>query len=63
MRLALSVLAGVLAAAVPWALRFWRERRWGLPARITVDPDQPSAAALAEYLDRKSTRLNSSHGY
>ena len=49
MRLALSVFAGVLAAALPWALRLWREWRWGLPARITVDPDHPSADALAEY--------------
>lgn len=58
MRLALSVLAGVLAAALPWALRLWRERRWGLPARITVDPDHPSAAALAEYFATVARRLD-----
>ena len=50
MRLALSVLAGVFAAALPWALRLWRERRWGLPARITVAHGKPSADALAEDL-------------
>ena len=49
MRIALSVLAGVLAAVLPWALRLWRARRWGLPVRITVDPDNPSAVALADY--------------
>ena len=58
MRVALSVLAGVLAAALPWALRLWRERRWGLPARITVDPDHPSAAALAEYFATVARRLD-----
>ncbi len=58
MRVALSVLAGVLAAALPWALRLWRERRWGLPARITVDPDHPSADALAEYFATVARRLD-----
>ena len=58
MRLALSVLAGLLAAVVPWALRLWRARRWGLPARITVDPDAPSAAALAEYFATVARRLD-----
>ena len=58
MRIALSVLAGVFAAVVPWALRLWRERRWGLPVRITVDPDAPSAAALAEYFATVARRLD-----
>ena len=58
MRIALSVLAGVLAAVLPWALRLWRARRWGLPVRITVDPDQPSAAALAEYFATVARRLD-----
>ena len=58
MRLALSVLAGVFAAALPWALRLWRERRWGLSVRITVDPDAPSAAALAEYFATVAQRLD-----
>ena len=58
MRLALSVLAGVLAVALPWALRLWREWRWGLPARITVDPVNPSADALAEYFATVARRLD-----
>ena len=58
MRLALSVLAGVLAAALPWALRLWRAWRWGLPVRITVDPDNPSADALAEYFATVARRLD-----
>lgn len=58
MRIALSVLAGIFAIALPWALRFWRERRWGLPARITVDPNAPSVAALAEYFATVARRLD-----
>lgn len=58
MRLALSALAGVLAAVLPWALRLWREWRWGLPVRITVDPDHPSADALAEYFATVARRLD-----
>ena len=58
MRIALSVLVGIFAIALPWALRFWRARRWGLPARITVDPDAPSAAALAEYFATVARRLD-----
>ena len=58
MRVALSVLAGILAAALPWVLRLWRERRWGLSARITVDPDHPSADALAEYFATVARRLD-----
>ena len=58
MRLALTVLAGALAAALPWALLLWRARRWGLPARITVDPDAPSAAALADYFATVARRLD-----
>ena len=58
MRIALSVWVGVFATALPWALRFWRAWRWGLPARITVDPDAPSAAALAEYFATVARRLD-----
>ena len=58
MRIALSVLVGIFATALPWVLRFWRARRWGLPARITVDPDAPSAAALAEYFATVARRLD-----
>ena len=58
MRVALSLLVGVLAALVPWAMRVWRARRWGLPARITVDPDAPSASALAEYFATVARRLD-----
>ena len=62
MRLALSVLAGVLAAALPWALRLWRAWRWGLPVRITVDPDNPSADALADYFATVARRLDERPG-
>ena len=52
------MLVGMLAAALPWALRLWRERRWGLPVRITVDPENPSAAAIAEYFATVARRLD-----
>ena len=58
MRIALSVLAGVIAAVLPWTLRLWRARRWGLPVRIMVDPDNPSAAVLAEYFATVARRLD-----
>lgn len=57
-RIAVSVLVGMLAAALPWALRLWRERRWGLSVRITVDPENPSSAALAEYFAMVARRLD-----
>ena len=57
-RIAVSVLACVLAAALPWALRLWRELRWGLPVRITVDPDNPSAEVLADYFATVARRLD-----
>ena len=57
-RIAVSVLACMLAAALPWVLRLWRERRWGLPARITVDPDNPSAEALVDYFATVARRLD-----
>lgn len=58
MRIALSVIAALMAVALPWALRLLRMRRWGLPVRITVDPDNPSADALADYFASVARRLD-----
>ena len=35
MHLALSVAAGAAAFALPWAVRLWKAKRWGLPVKIT----------------------------
>jgi len=58
MRVVLSILAGVAAFALPWAVRMWRTRRWGLPVRITVDSDAPSADAIAGYFAAIARRLD-----
>ena len=58
MHVTLSIFAGVAAFALPWALRLWRMRRWGLPVRITVDPDAPSADALVGYFAAVARRLD-----
>jgi len=58
MRIALSVIAALMAVALPWAARLLRMRRWGMPVRITVDPDNPSADALADYFASVARRLD-----
>ena len=58
MHLAFSIFAGVAALSLPWAVRLWRTRRWGLPVRITVDPDAPSADAIAGYFAEVARRLD-----
>lgn len=44
--------------ALPFAVRWWRLRRWGLPVRIVVDPDDPRPAAIAGYLAEVACRLD-----
>ena len=58
MRVVLSIFAGVAALALPWVVRLWRTRRWGLPVRIKVDPDAPSADAIAGYFAAVARRLD-----
>ena len=58
MRVVLSIFAGVAALALPWVVRLWRTRRWGLPVRIRVDPDAPSADAIAGYFAAVARRLD-----
>ena len=58
MRVVLSIFAGAAAFALPWAVRLWRTRRWGLPVRIKVDPDAPSADAIAGYFAAVARRLD-----
>lgn len=58
MHLALSVAAGAAAFALPWAVRLWKAKRWGLPVKITVDPREPSAEAIAGYFAEVARRLD-----
>ena len=58
MRIVLSIFAGVAAFALPWMVRLWRTRRWGLPVLIKVDPDAPSADAIAGYFAAVARRLD-----
>ena len=58
MRIVLSIFAGVAAFALPWMVRLWRTRRWGLPVLIKVDPDAPSADVIAGYFAAVARRLD-----
>ncbi len=58
MRLAVSAALFAACFALPFAVRLWRLRRWGLPVRIVVDPDDPRPAAIAGYLAEVACRLD-----
>ena len=58
MRLAVGAALFVACFAVPFAVRWWRLRRWGLPVRIIVDPDDPTPSAIAAYLAEVACRLD-----
>ena len=58
MRMALNWLLFAAAAAIPLAWAWARRRRWGLPVRVTVDPDDPRPAAIAGYLAQIAQRLD-----
>ena len=57
-RLAVSLALFAACFALPLAVRLWRLRRWGLPVRIVVDPDDPRPAAIAGYLAEVAKRLD-----
>lgn len=46
------------AFCAPPALRWWRARRWGLPVRVAVDPEDPRPAAIGGYLAEIARRLD-----
>ena len=58
MRIALDIALFAACAALPLAVRWWRLRRWGLPVRIAVDPDDPAPKAIAGYLAEVACRLD-----
>ena len=58
MRAALDIALFAACFALPFAVRWWRLRRWGLPVRIVVDPDAPTPSAIAGYLAEVACRLD-----
>ncbi len=58
MHVAYAIIAGLASFALPWTVRLWRARRWGLPVRIKVDPDAPSAEDIAGYFATLAQRLD-----
>ena len=58
MRLAVSTVLFATCFALPFAVRWWRLLRWGLPVRIVADPDDPHPSAIAGYLAEVARRLD-----
>lgn len=58
MRTALTVFLFVVAALAPFVVAGWRRRRWGLPVRVWVDPDDPRPNDIAHYLAEIAQRLD-----
>ena len=58
MRAALDIALFAACLALPFAVRWWRLWRWGLPVSIVVDPDDPTPAAIAGYLAEVACRLD-----
>ena len=55
--LVVALLAGG-SFLVPWAICWIRQIRWGLPVRVTVDPDNPRPADICGYLAEVARRLD-----
>ncbi len=58
MRLALIVAFFLLSLLLPFLLKWWKMRRWGLPVRVVVDPDDPTPEAICGYLAEIARRLD-----
>lgn len=58
MRVALIAVLFLVPLLTPFVLLGWRVRRWGLPVRVTVDPDDPRPEAIGEYLVEIARRLD-----
>ena len=58
MRLALTASVFMLSVLLPWGVRLWRQRRWGLPVTLTIDPDDPRPADIAGYFAQIAQRLD-----
>ena len=62
MRTALTILVFLAALLAPLFVRWFRLRRWGLPVRVVVDPDDPRPEAVAGYLAEIARRLDERPG-
>lgn len=58
MRIALIATLFLVPFALPFLLLGLRLRRWGLPVRVKVDPDDPSPEAIGGYLAEIAQRLD-----
>lgn len=58
MRPGLIFAVFLLSVLAPVAVLWWRLRRWGLPVRVRVDPDEPCADDIARYLAEIAQRLD-----
>lgn len=55
---ALSVALFAGAFLAPFAVWRWRSRGWGLPVRVTVDPEDPRPDAIGGYLAEIARRMD-----
>ena len=58
MRSGLILAFFLLGVFVPLAVLWWRLRRWGLPVRVRVDPDDPRADDIVRYFAEIARRLD-----
>jgi len=58
MRIALNAALFLACLLAPILVRAVRMRRWGLPVRVTVDPDDPRPEAIGGYLAEIARRLD-----
>lgn len=58
MSVAVTVLTFLAAVGLPLVFGWVRRRRWGLPVRVTIDPEDPQPADIARYLAEIAQRLD-----
>lgn len=58
MRTALIVALFFVPLLLPLLVKWWRLRRWGLPVRVVVDPEDPRPDDIARYLAEIACRLD-----
>lgn len=58
MRIALIAALFLVPFILPFLLQWARLRRWGLPVRVVVDPEDPRPEAIGGYLAEIAQRLD-----
>lgn len=58
MRIALIVALFFMPLLLPLFVKWWKMRRWGLPVRVVVDPENPRPEDTAGYLAEIAQRLD-----